>query len=284
MAKRKPAKKPTSTKQQTAAAIIKLYNKGAKNNYGTAGYAKDFAKKGSVGGRTGKPQTVFRPPAGSYDVNLDAQERAAQRGYRNTQEDAATQRTRASDDFTISSGENQRQYTESLSDLIKQRTEGQQDYQTNLQTISRNFAQLGNVQAQRGRQAGLSGGFAAQAQRKRQANEQIERAPVDLNFNRFLEGSKLAETRLGQARDRGQGQLGLAYDRGSSDLETGLARAGVENTAFGQDIAAARQQQYAQSPMFKLPGKPKPRPTGRARQLEDQAIARARAYAKRRRI
>src|SRR4051812_7077421 len=41
MAKRK---RPTSTKKQTAAAIIKLYNKGATNKYGTAGYAKDFAQ------------------------------------------------------------------------------------------------------------------------------------------------------------------------------------------------------------------------------------------------
>jgi hypothetical protein len=277
-------KRPTSTKKQTAAAIVKLYNKGATHKYGSAGYAKDFAQKGSVGGRAGKPQPVFRPPAGSYDVTLDAQERAAQRGYDNTVDDTRLQRARSSDDFTIASGENQRQYGESLADLLKARTQSQQDYGTNLQTIARNFSQLGNVQAQRGRQAGLAGGFAAQAQRKRATNEAITRAPVDLGFQRFIEGSKLAESRLGLARDRGQGQLGLSYDRGSEDLETNLARAGVENQQFGVDIAAARQQQYAQGPMFKVPGKPKPRPGGLSRQLEDAAITRARKYAKRRRI
>ena len=118
--------------------------------------------------------TLARPPAGSYDVDLDAQERAARRGYENTLEDTGLQRERGATDFGLGQQELERQrgdvtreHGESLSDLIRSRTQGQQDYQTSLQGIARNFQRLGNVQAQQGRKAGLRGGFAAQAQRKR---------------------------------------------------------------------------------------------------------------------
>src|SRR4051794_14570350 len=156
----------------------------------------------------GRTVTLDRPPPGSYDPDLDAQERAANRGYGNTIEDVGRARERSATDFGLATGDTQRQYGENLSDLIKQRTEGTADYHTNLQSIARNFSQLGNVQAQRGRQAGLGGGFAAQAQRKRAANEALTRAPVDLGFQRFIEGSNLAERRLTDVRDRNVGELG----------------------------------------------------------------------------
>jgi hypothetical protein len=210
----------------------------------------------------GRTVTLDRPPPGSYDPDLDAQERAAQRGYGNTIEDVGRARERAATDFGLNVGDTQRQYGENLSDLIKQRTEGTQDYNTNLQTIARNFSQLGNVQAQRGRQAGLAGGFALQAERKRATNQAIERAPVDLGFRRFIEGSNLAEQRLGAARDRSVGQLGLGYGRGSEDLGTTQTRAGTELNAYLQDLSAARQAQYGGPlPTVKMPG---PKLTGNA--------------------
>jgi len=222
----------------------------------------------------GKTVTLDRPPPGSYDPDLDAQERAAQRGYGNTTEDVLRARERSATDFGLSVGDTQRQYGENLSDLLKARTQGTQDYNTNLQTIARNFAQLGNVQAQRGRQAGLDGGFALQAQRKRATNQAIERAPVDLGFNRFIEGSKLAEQRLGDARDRGVGQLGLGYERGSEDLGTTQTRAGTELNAYLQDLSAARQAQYGGPlPTVKVKG---PKLTGPAYQ---SALQRSRAAA-----
>jgi hypothetical protein len=223
----------------------------------------------------GRKIVLDRPPPGTYDPNLDVGERAATRGYRNTLDDIATSRERGATDFGLGQGdiarqqgEVNRQYGENLSDLIRSRTEGQQDYQTNLQGIARNFSRLGNVQAQRGRQAGLRGGFARQAQRKRDVNQQLERAPVDLGFKRFIEGSKLAETRLGQAKqrsldevDRSGGALDLSYQRGDQDLTTTESRAGNEFQNYLQDVAAARQAQYGGPlPTIKLPGK-KPKPT-----------------------
>jgi hypothetical protein len=237
----------------------------------------------------GRRVTLDRPPPGSYDPDLDAQQRAAQRGYANTVEDVGRAGERASSDFGLGESEIGRQYGENLSDLLKSRTQGTQDYQTNLQSIARSFSQLGNVQAQRGRQAGLSGGFAAQAQRKRATNEAITRAPVDLGFQRFMEGSQLAEKRLGEAKQRETGQLGLGYSRGNEDLSTTGQRAGTELNAYLQDIAAARQAQYGGPlPTVKLPGA---KLTGnayraaaqrsRARTAERAATRRARTRARR---
>lgn len=188
--------------------------------------------------------TLDRPPAGTYDVGLDQQERAAVRGAQQTGEDLGTQGTRLGTDFTLGQVETGRQYQESLTDLLKQREQTQQDYGTNLQTLARNYQQLGNRQAQQGRQAGLAGGFTAQAARKRAANEAIERAPIDTSFNRFIEGSKLQEQQLGEARDRSTGELGLNFERGSEDIATQGRRTGTELDAMIRDIAEARQAQW----------------------------------------
>jgi hypothetical protein len=202
--------------------------------------------------------TLSRPPVGSYDPNLDVQERAAKRGYGYTTEDLAKGSERDATDFGLSQAELERQkadvgrqYGENLSDLLKARTRGSEDYGTNLQTIARNFQQLGNQQAQRGRQAGLEGGFAVQSARKRAANQAIARAPVDTAFKRFSADSSLDQTRLGQARqrsidsiDRSGGQLDLTYGRGQEDSAVTGERAGTELQNYLQDIAAARQDQY----------------------------------------
>lgn len=212
-------------------------------------------------------QTIFRPRPGSYDPDIDAQERAAERGFGYTTEDVDRGRERSLSDYLLGQGEVQRQYGENLSDLITQRTQGQQDYQTNLQSISRNFQRLGNAQAQTGRQRGLAGGFQQQAARKRAVNQALERAPVDLGFKRFMEGSQLAEKRLGEARDRDVGQLSLGYQRGDEDFGTTLQRAGRELEAFRLDSAAARQAQSGQ-PLVTLPAAKRRKNTQRQRMTQ----------------
>jgi hypothetical protein len=216
--------------------------------------------KRAPGGATapGATRTLIRPPAGSYDPNLDVQERAAKRGYRYTTEDLTRGSEREATDFGIGQ-ENlgrqrvdvQRQYGENLSDLLKARARGSEDYQSNLQSIARNFSQLGNAQAQRGREAGLEGGYALQAARKRAANEAITRAPVDTGYRRFSADSTLDETRLGQAQqrsfdeiDRSGGQLAESHRRAVEDSSVTGERAGTELQNYVQDIAAARQDQY----------------------------------------
>jgi hypothetical protein len=295
MAKSKAQRqREAAQKARNRQGFIDAYNKGNPTRpYGSAGFKADVKAHGSLG--QGRKVTLGRPPPGSYDPDIDAQERAAQRGYGNTIEDLGRARERASTDFGLGETEISRQYGENLSDLIKQRTEGTADYHTNLQSIARNFSQLGNVQAQRGRQAGLGGGFAAQAQRKRAANEAITRAPVDLGFQRFMEGSQLAERRLGEAKQRETGQLGLGQIRGSEDLSVTGERAGTELNAYIQDAAAARQAQYggplatAMVGQSKKPWGPKPsaatafaRSQARGRAGANRATARARARARKR--
>lgn len=202
--------------------------------------------------------TLDRPPPGSYDPILDQQERTGQRGYGESMDDLLRQGARATTDFTLGQQETGRQYEEGLSDLLKQRAETQQDYSTNLQTLARNYQRLGNVQGQRARQAGVieGGGFAQQAAQKRATNQAIEKAPIDTSFNRFIEGSQIAEKRLGEARDRGIGQLGLNYQRGFEDIATGQQRTGTDLQGLLQDIAESRQAQYRKPlPTVTLPRK-----------------------------
>ena len=202
----------------------------------------------------GRKVTIDNALSGKFP-DLDAQERAAQRGYKYTTADLDKEGGRATSDFGTAEADLNQKYGRSLSDLITQRTQGQQDYAANLQTLARNYQRLGNTQAQQGRQAGLEGGFAAQAAQKRAANEKIEQAPIDLGFKRFMEGSKLAETRLGEDKQHDVGALGLDYSRGNEDRDITGQRAGTELTAYTQDINAARQAAYGKPlPTTTLPG------------------------------
>lgn len=210
----------------------------------------------------------WKPPPGKYDPNLDALERTARTGYSETIEDVGRQRGYGEEDYTLglgdierNRGEIGRQYGESLTDMLTARHQGQEDYQTNLNTLSRNFQRLGNTQAQSGRQHGLyGGGFQQQAAEKRATNMALEKAPIDTAFGRFMEGSQLAENRLGEARtrdiqgqERASGALGTAYGRQTTALTTQGRRAGTSLSDYIQDLAAARQAQYKRATGQKIP-------------------------------
>lgn len=213
----------------------------------------------------------WSPPPGTYDIGLDAQERTARKGYGETMEDIGRGSERLGSDFGVGQGDIerqradvQRQYGESLTDLITQRTQGQEDYQTNLQTLARNYQRLGNTQQQAARQHGLYGGGALQqGAEKRAVNQALEKAPIDTAFNRFMQGSQLSEQRLGEAQlrgtgevDRSAGRLGTTYERGIQDYTTQGRRAGTSLSDFIQDVAAAKQAQYKQYTGLPIP-KPK---------------------------
>ena len=228
-----------------------------------------------------KTKTILRPPPGSYDPVLDANERAANRGLKNLLWDTDRQGERLSTDFTLGQSDLARQraefgedittqrqgversYGRSLSDLLTERTQTGEDYTRNLAQLQRNYDQLGNQQAQRMRQVGVqAGGARAQAARKRAANQAWEKAPVDTSYNRAMQASQTNEARLGEDKqlsldeilrneqrgygqlDRSGGELNLNYGRGAEDLSVQLQRAQRENVAYGQDVAASRQAQY----------------------------------------
>lgn len=232
------------------------------------------AKK--VGGTTvGGFRRAFQPyspviPAGTYDPALDSQLGAAQRGYANLQEDAATQSGRALTDFTFGQSQINQGYdrntfdlTQSrdrgLADLGTSRTRGTEDYQRSIQLLAQAYQRKAVQQQEQQNAAGvLKGGAVLQAAAKRKANEAQDRQPLDTNFSRFgqdidLQTGRLNEDygkqfgRLGEDKKTALSQLALGATRSQTDLDTQLTRGGVELKNYGLDIGAQKLYQAQQT-------------------------------------
>jgi hypothetical protein len=238
---------------------------------------------------------VLKPPPGTYDVGLDQQERASQRGLTDLIQDVAqgkerlstdlglgltdigTQRNRLGEDYTTGVGQVEQSYGRSLADLLTARKQGGEDYNANVGNLQRSYDRLGVQQGETARKAGAlsTGGAFAQADRKRAENQALDRAPIDTAFQRFNEASALSESRLGEDKqtslndllrgftrgnqdlDTGTGQLGLNYNRSFEDLTGQQTRAEREAAAFGLDTAEARQAQYGGPVVTVVPSTPK---------------------------
>jgi hypothetical protein len=232
-------------------------------------------------------QTIV--PPGTYDPSLDAALGQQQRGLQDlvglapdtatgdyggstgTGIDRATrdlirQTGYYGQDLQTGTDRTNQQYGRSLDDLLKQRERDKADYGTNLATLQRNYDILGSNQSQNARKAGVaSGGAIQQAMDKRTANQAIDKAPIDLAFNRALEDSTAAQTRLGQDQTYDLGQLQTTYNRGVGELgiSTGrqiddaklAAQQAIREGVFGaQDIQNAKLAQFQQLyPGAKLP-------------------------------
>lgn len=256
----------------------------------------------------------LKPPPGTYDPNLDAQERASGRGLKDLIADVAqarergatdlglgltdlnTQRTQLGEDVASNRAALDVSYGRSLADLLKQREQGTQDYGSNIDTLQRNYQNLGVSQGENQRAAGAFGtsGAALQSARKRDTNQAIDRAPIDTAYQRFMDASQTTEGRLGEDRatslqdlltqtrrgedalDVGGAQLPLSYRRSMEDLTTQQSRAERENTEFGIDTGAARVAQFTQN----VPGGKLPFVRGAAEQARvDARAAKAKAAA-----
>jgi hypothetical protein len=225
---------------------------------------------------------VAPPPLGYYDPNLDAQEGAESRAYANTIDDAIARgqdldfdlglarnqydisKGRTKEDYDTGVASVERSAGRSLSDLLTSRARTGEDYQTTLADLQRNYDRLANTQGEQTRKAGAeaTGGAYAQSARKRAANQALDKSPIDLAYNRFVQDSSTSETRLGEDKalsladllrgytrsgedlDAGLGQTGLNYTRVTRDLGKTVTRAGDEHSAFGLDIGNARQLQW----------------------------------------
>jgi hypothetical protein len=189
------------------------------------------------------PFSPFRPykpppiPTGLYDPALDAQKRAAGRGYGNLQDDTSLAGARSAEDFGFG------QYQ-----LDQARSRENQDYQTNVARLTKGYQDLGTSQEERANAYGVvpGGGAILQAAAKRAANEQTDRGVLDTTHSRAL-----------QEIQDSLGQLGVNFDRGVTDRTTALTRAGVENTNFGLDIAAQKAFQAGQVG-YAAPGRGQP--------------------------
>jgi hypothetical protein len=242
--------------------------------------------------RAFSPWTPFRPPsrppAGSYDPSLDAQQRAAQRGFGDIQQDVeqagqrantdwTTQRTQATqergyglEDLGTQRANTERGYGRSLADLLTARARGEQDFgqgraratedrNTSFANITRGYNRLGAQQGEQAAARGVTrGGTLAAALEARTANEGLDRAPVQQGFDRFMADS---------SRDEGRflGDSQLAESRIGEDRASALGQVERQQGRFLQGYDDPTTGIYA-----KLD-------TGYQRGVDDRALDTARA-------
>jgi len=171
-----------------------------------------------------QPPTPQQLPFGTYDVGLDAQLRAAQRGAGYSTEDLGTQLARLKEDFA--SGQEE---------IATGRTRNTEDFTRNTQVLDRSYAQLRQGQLQNMRRANASGGAYQQSQEKRAANREFDFQPIQTGYQRGEQD--LSRALAGLTRD---------YQRGDVDLNTQLRRVQSELPAFEYDIGQAKLAQARQ--------------------------------------
>jgi hypothetical protein len=215
-------------------------------------------------------QPPTAPPPGYYDPALDSQERAAQRGFVDLQQDTDTAQARdrtalitnagrGSEDYGTSTGRMNEDFQTSLAGLLRNRARGTQDYQTGNQDRTRNYQQLGNRQTQTAVNQGVTGGGAlAAAVAARSENQGREQTAADTQYGRFQEDSSSQESGLRTSLQRGLADALTAFNRGREDLGQGygyntddrattLGRSGRELGFYQQDVGAQRFFQAGQS-------------------------------------
>jgi hypothetical protein len=173
-------------------------------------------------------KAITRPPPGTYDPSLDAQQRQATRGLSDYKSDFT--RDYGTPGQGVPSGRVWNDYQIALANLNLGRTRETQDFGTATGNLQRNYGILRQNQLQAGNQAGLlGGGYIAQATKAREANQTREQGLLTQ-----------AHTRAGEDFGKSQAALGLTYTRATTDASTALSRAIRENTAFGTDLSQAR--------------------------------------------
>jgi hypothetical protein len=215
-------------------------------------------------------QAPTSPPPGFYDPALDSQERAAQRGYVDLQQDTDTGQQRdqsglistsgrLNEDYATSTGRLNEDFNTSLASLLRNRQRGQEDYTTATGDVKRNYQQLGDRQTQTAVNQGVTGGGALQAGADvRKENQGREQGRMDTSYQRSVQDSAFQEQGLRtslqraladaqQSFSRGTEDLGTQYQQGTDDRATALGRAGRELGFYGQDIGAQRFFQAGQS-------------------------------------
>jgi hypothetical protein len=237
-----------------------------------------------------------RPPTGLYDPALDAQERAAGRGYSDLQQDTDRDRQRLSSNYAIQRGRAERDYGRgvedidfaqggrtishgrTLADLLLSRTRGTEDYTRATADVGRRFGQLGRQQTNAASVQGVSrGGTLAASMAARGANRGREQEGLDITHRRQGEDIDRGTSRENEDYGRDIGRFGTLrtrlnqdvydpelgqlaelqtnYAYGGNDLTSALARAGREQTQFGQDVSEQRFFQAAQGG-YSFPDRP----------------------------
>lgn len=229
-------------------SLLNAYvNAGPGGKVANPGYKPPNGLAPNVGGFTpfAMPE---RPPPGTYDPALDAQERAGDRGYGDLVADTELGNERAQDDFLTRKSSFQRELERTLHDLGLTRTRQQADYGRAVGDLQQGYRNLGVRQTEQAAGSGmLRGGALQQATQKRTLNEAHDRVPLDQHIARALEDIATNEKRAREGYDVNLGAATLDLDRGTTDRRTALERGGRENTQFGTDIGEQRWFQATQA-------------------------------------
>ena len=205
------------------------------------------------------PLPLPPPPVGTYDPAIDYNASAANRGFQQTSNDAATAYEQGQQDYGIGLGDLLRGRDRNLHDLDRGQIRLDQDYGRQTQDLGHQFTILGRQQAERAAQQGItSQGLLGKSAQVRRENQIHDQSALDLAHNRGLEDITVQRGRTGEDYDRGVLGLNLGNARtfggygGNTILNpltgvpefgsllTSLTRAGGENNAY--QIAAAQQR------------------------------------------
>lgn len=173
-------------------------------------------------GASGAP-TWTPPPTGSYNPTRDVEAEEGQRGLGQLEGDTATKRTRGIAD-----------YFTSLDSINRARTQENQDYGTQQETLKRAFSQLAGKQTEQANKYGvLGGGAPLAAAAARATNEGREAAAQAQAHTRRGEQFDLNAAKLARelAPPDAANPVGGRY---FSDLSTGLTNA-QSNQAFFEE-------------------------------------------------
>jgi hypothetical protein len=218
------------------------------------------AAPGRGGGGAAIPE---RPPPGTYDPALDAQEGQAVRGYGDLVSDTQRNRRYTSEDYQRAVGDTNYQANNQLTDLKTagvRETQGYnfgQQYRTedfNAATgeRQRQYGLLGQRQGSEIAASGLSGsGAGVLAARIRAANQGREQGLAATDYNRAsgqaaiahwqaLQDSQVSQGRVEHARTKSLGDLGIQVGRTRQGYTTTLGRASRELNQFKVDTNRSR--------------------------------------------
>lgn len=221
---------------------------------------KPFAEKGLPPGSA----PLGPPPVGTYDPAIDYNASAADRGYEQTRDDAATAYEQGQQDYGLGVGDLTRGRDRSLADLLTGEGRLNQDYGFRTSENQRQYGILGRQQAEHAAQQGItSAGLLAKSQAVRGENQARDQGQLDLSHNRGLEDIGTSRTRVGEDFTRGKLGLDLGNARAFGgyggntisnpitglpqvgSLLTSLTRAGTENNAYQTFSAGQRTSQAA---------------------------------------
>lgn len=230
-----------------------------------------FVGGGTAAGRPSPnpstPTTALpQPPFLTYNPEIEAKRRAAQRGLEDTEENVRTKlhfgktdllqalrnikvgTSRSRADINRKSARTGEELNNKESDLRTQSTRTNQDFDSQLANIGRQFAQLGQRQREGANAAGvLDAGTQAAGQAARSQNQALAEAPVNTARQRAGEDLYTALSRIGAARGQLASDTEISLRRLNQDRnrERLLSRREFGRTKFegGREVGRARREQ-----------------------------------------